>query len=58
MQLQLTRSRLASDPADLVIAPRLGSFGLLDYHRGSEAIEAGRSAVYSAQPLLRQVLAG
>ena len=33
-----SRSRLAGEPADVMIAPRLGHMGLLDYHRGAGAI--------------------
>lgn len=45
MQVRISRSRMAGDPADLVIAPRLAHFGLLDFHRANEAIEEGRRAV-------------
>lgn len=44
MSVRITRSRLAGEPADVVIMPRLGQFGLLDYHRSSEAIAEGREA--------------
>jgi NTE family protein len=45
MQVRLTRSRLAGEPPDVVIAPRLAHFGLLDFHKANEAIEEGRRAV-------------
>jgi NTE family protein len=45
MQVRLTRSRLAGEPPDLVIAPRLAHFGLLDFHKANEAIEEGQRAV-------------
>jgi NTE family protein len=44
MQLRITRSRLAGEPADVVIAPRLGSLALMDFHRAGNAIEEGRRA--------------
>lgn len=45
MQVRISRSRMAGEPPDLVIAPRLAHFGLLDFHRAAEAIEEGRRAV-------------
>lgn len=45
MQVRIARSRLAGDPPDLVITPRLGHLGLLDFHRAEEAIAEGRHAV-------------
>jgi NTE family protein len=56
MQVRITRSRMAGDPADATIAPRLGALGLLDFHRAAEAIEAGRHATALALPALREVL--
>jgi NTE family protein len=41
----ISRVRMAADPADVLIAPRIGNSGLLDFHRGAEAIAAGRRAV-------------
>jgi NTE family protein len=45
MQVRLARSRLAGEPPDLIVAPRLAQLRLLDYHRAKEAIEEGRRAV-------------
>jgi len=44
MQVQITRSRMAGDPAEVLITPRLDSFALLDLDRGAEAIDEGRRA--------------
>jgi NTE family protein len=41
----------------VLIAPRLGRFGLLDYHQGAVAIEEGRAAVGRMLPMLSQVVA-
>jgi NTE family protein len=45
MQVRISRSRMAGEPPDLVVAPQLAHFGLLDFHRGKEAIEEGKRAV-------------
>lgn len=45
MQDRITRSRLAGEPPDIMLAPRLLDIGLLDYQRGREAIDAGRACV-------------
>lgn len=45
MQVRISRSRMAGEPPDLVVAPRLAHFGPLDYHRAKEAIEEGKRAV-------------
>jgi NTE family protein len=45
MQDRLTRSRLAGDPPDVHIAPRLGHIGLLEFDRADEAIREGEAAV-------------
>ena len=44
MQVRITRSRMAGDPPDVLIAPRLASLGLLDFHRAEIAIEEGAAA--------------
>lgn len=45
MQVRITRSRMAGDPPDLIITPRLSHLGLLEFHRAAEAIEEGHRAV-------------
>ncbi len=53
MQVRVTRSRMAGDPPDAIVAPRLAHLGLLDFHRASEAIDAGRRAVAACLPGLQ-----
>ena len=53
MQMRITRSRMAGDPPELVIAPRLAHLGLLDFHRAQEAIEQGYAAAQAALPGLQ-----
>ncbi len=52
MQMRITRSRLAGDPPELLIAPRLAHLGLMDFHRTEEAIEAGHHAALLELPEL------
>ncbi len=45
MQDRITRARLAGDPPDLLISPRVGQIGWFDFHRAADLIEFGaRSA--------------
>lgn len=53
MQVLITRSRLAGDPPDVMVAPRLADLGLMEFHRASVAIEAGRRAAEAVMPQLR-----
>lgn len=52
MQVRIARSRMAGDPPDLVVAPRLAHLRLLDFHRAQEAIDEGRRAVERVAPAL------
>lgn len=56
MQVRIARSRLAGEPADVLISPRVSQLGLMDYHRADEAIAEGVAAVGRARPLLRELL--
>jgi NTE family protein len=55
MQDRITRSRLAIDPADLVLRPDLADFQLMDFHRAREAIDIGRKLIEAAQERLETV---
>jgi len=48
MQVRITRSRMAGDPPELLVTPRLPDFALLDLHRAAEAIDEGRRAARRA----------
>lgn len=56
MQVRITRSRLAGEPADALITPRLTQFALLDFHRAREAIEEGEAATERAMPQIKSLL--
>jgi len=48
MQDRITRARLAGDPPDVLISPRLGGIGWFDFHRAAEAVEIGSEAATKA----------
>lgn len=56
MQVRITRSRLAGDPADILIQPRLGGMSIFDFHRAGAAIAEGRAAVERMMPAIREHL--
>ena len=44
IQDRIARSRMAGDPPDVVVAPKVGAIGHFDFHRADEAIEIGRQS--------------
>lgn len=56
MQVRIARSRLAGEPADVLISPRMGHLGPMDFHRAREAIAEGEAAVARMLPALRYML--
>ncbi|KTG16133.1 MULTISPECIES: patatin-like phospholipase RssA [unclassified Guyparkeria] len=48
MQDRITRSRMAGDPPELLISPKLARVGLLEFERAEEAIKAGYEAAHRA----------
>ncbi|MCI2807693.1 patatin-like phospholipase RssA [Eoetvoesiella caeni] len=53
MQVRITRSRMAGEPPDIIITPKLAHLGLLDFHRAQQAIEAGRESVELCLPAIK-----
>ena len=56
VEQRVARSRLAGEPADVLITPLLPNFGTMEYHRAAEAIAEGRAAVERMMPLIEQVI--
>ncbi|MBX3662029.1 MAG: patatin-like phospholipase family protein [Burkholderiales bacterium] len=56
MQARITRSRLAGEPADVLITPLLEDIGTMEYHRAEQAIAEGRAAAEVALPQIRRLL--
>ena len=57
MQDRLTRMRLAGDPPDIHITPRIGHIGFLDFHRAAETIAVGQAATEKALDLITESVA-
>jgi len=55
-QDRITRSRMAGDPADIVLSPRLCDIGLLEFGKAAEAIEIGEKSVERALPEIRRLV--
>ena len=56
MQDHITRTRLAGEPPHVLLVPRMGKIGLLDFNRAKEAIAEGRACVERALPLLQEYI--
>ena len=57
MQDRITRARLAGDPPDVMISPRIGRIGLFDFQRAEEAIAIGAEATEKALESFGDVVA-
>ena len=57
MQDRITRSRLAGDPPDVLINPRLGHIGLFEFNRAEEAIALGAEATEKALEPVAEAIA-
>lgn len=55
-QDRIARSRLAGDPPDVSITPRLTGIGFFDFHRAKDMIALGREATRKALPEIRELL--
>ncbi|MEA3243228.1 MAG: patatin-like phospholipase family protein [Pseudomonadota bacterium] len=55
-QDRITRSRLAGDPPDIMLTPKLSHIGLLEFYRAKEAMLEGRECVTRLLPEIRHVL--
>src|SRR6185437_2551110 len=57
MQDRITRARLAGDPPDVSINPRLGEIGWFEFHRAEEAIAIGADATEKNMDAIMQAVA-
>jgi len=56
MQDRITRARLAGDPPDLLISPRVGEIGWFDFHRADELIAHGTRAAERAIDSIQEAI--
>jgi NTE family protein len=56
LQDRIARSRLAGDPPDILIDPRLGHIGLAEFDRADEMIAEGAAAVERRLPHIRDAI--
>ena len=56
-QDRISRSRLAGDPPDVMISPRLNHVGLFEFYRAEEAIRAGEEAAERALASIAETVA-
>ena len=56
MQVRITQSRTAGDPADVVIRPRLAGIGAMDFDHAAVAIEQGEFATKLVMPQIADVI--
>jgi NTE family protein len=55
IQDRISRARLAGDPPDLALHPRLSAIGLSEFHRAGEAIERGYEETLVRLPEIRRM---
>jgi len=55
-QDRITRSRMAGDPPDILLSPKLSHIGLLEFYRADEAINEGKDCVRRISPEIKYVL--
>lgn len=53
---RISRSRLAGDPPDVFVAPRIGHIGMLEFTKADELIERGYHAMQHEIPLIKSVM--
>jgi NTE family protein len=58
MQDRITRARLAGDPPDLLITPRVGQIGWFDFHRAADLIDFGMRATERALDSIQEAIPG
>jgi NTE family protein len=56
MQDRITRARLAGDPPDLLITPRVGQIGWFDFHRADDLIAHGTRAAERAIDSIQEAI--
>jgi len=55
-QDRITRSRLAGEPPDIMLSPKLSHIGLMEFYRAEAVIQEGKECVMRMMPEIRHVL--
>lgn len=55
-QDRITRSRMAGDPPDILLSPKLSHIGPLEFYRANEAISEGKKCVQRIMPEIEHIL--
>ncbi|WP_026960316.1 MULTISPECIES: patatin-like phospholipase RssA [Aliagarivorans] len=56
MQERLARARMAGDPPEVLLNPKLGEIGVMDFHRAEEAMAEGRRVAKVMRPAIFEEL--
>ncbi|RUO44212.1 patatin [Aliidiomarina taiwanensis] len=56
MQERITRARMAGDPPDILLQPKLGEIGLLEFEDGEKAIQIGYDATMRMKHIILEEL--
>ena len=56
MQERITRARMAGDPPDILLQPKLGEIGLLEFELGEQAIKIGYDATMRMKHIILEEL--
>lgn len=54
MQERITKARMAGDPPDVLLQPKLGHIGILEFERGEEAIQVGYETTLRMRDLIEE----
>ncbi|MRJ43797.1 patatin-like phospholipase RssA [Idiomarina loihiensis] len=54
MQERITKARMAGDPPDILVQPKLGHVGIMEFYRGQEAIDLGYETTTRMRDLIME----
>ncbi|MDV6315271.1 patatin-like phospholipase RssA [Idiomarina sp. HP20-50] len=54
MQERITKARMAGDPPDILVQPKLGHIGIMEFYRGQEAIDIGYETTTRMRDLIME----
>ena len=54
MQERVTKARMAGDPPDVLLQPKLGHIGILEFERGAESIQVGYETTLRMRDLIEE----